>query len=331
MKVWCSLEDVPDGQRSVVTIGNYDGMHKGHTRVVEVAVRRASELDAEAVAVTFDPHPVKVHYPERNFALISSLQQRLDGLEAAGMQATLVLDYGPEIYELTAEQFVDKYLVAGLGAQEVVVGEDFRFGVGNEGDTAVLQELGARHGFTVTVVADIESPHGRRWSSSWVRELLAAGDVVQAAEVLGHPYRLVGTVEHGSKRGRELGFPTANLNAGPNVLAPADGVYAGWLVTDLPDQGGAQTFLPAAISVGTNPQFAARKRTVEAHALGRSDLDLYDQQVGIIFVRRIRPMLKFSSVDELTDQMDDDLRESAQVLGARVSGRIEPGRVRAGQ
>ncbi len=331
MDVWWSLAEVPKGLRSVVTIGNFDGMHRGHTRVVGVAVRKANEIAVPAVALTFDPHPKAVHRPEEPFALITSIPHRLDALAATGVTGVLVAEYGPSIYEMTAREFAEDYLVAGLGAAEVVVGEDFRFGRGNEGNVTTLQELGVQLGFTVTVVADIEDGAGRRWSSSWVRRLLAEGAVGEAAEVLGRPYRLVGTVEHGSKRGRALGFPTANLNAGPGVLAPADGVYAGWLVRDLPEQDGAQEFLPAAISVGSNPHFKGTTRTVEAHVLGRTDLDLYGDEVGVIFTKRIRPMRAFEDVQELTDQMEDDLRQTAAALGARVAGRVDPAEVTAGQ
>lgn len=273
------------------------------------------------MALTFDPHPRAVHDPNSPTPLIMSLKTRLDAMATTGLDAVLVATYDPLLYNLTAEEFVVEYLVDRLGAVEVVVGEDFRFGRGNEGDVQTLLQLGKRHNFSVAMVTDISAPSGRRWSSSWVRQLLDEGKVDEVAEVLGSPYRLVGTVQHGEKRGRELGFPTANLYAGEGVLSPADGVYAGWLVRDVPGHAQAQEFLPAAISVGTNPQFDGTQRTVEAHVLGRDDLDLYDQQVAVVFTKFLRPMLKFESVDELLAQMDEDIRMAAASLGVRPSTR----------
>ncbi|MGO3797153.1 MAG: bifunctional riboflavin kinase/FAD synthetase [Pauljensenia sp.] len=328
MKVWTSLDQVPGDERAVVTIGNFDGMHQGHKKVISTCVERARRAGVEAVACTFDPHPIQVHRPEVGLQLISPLRDRLDAMAATGLDATLVVHYDASVYSLDPEDFVVQFLVERLGVVEVVVGEDFRFGRRNAGTVDTLRQLGRRHGFEVIVVTDIEDPSGRRWSSSWVRELLAAGDVEGAARVLGHLHRIRGTVEHGFKRGRTLGFPTANLGADIEGVVPGDGVYAGWLVRQVPGTTAGE-FLPAAISVGTNPQFEGTRRTVEAHVLGRSDLDLYGERIAITFVARIRPMLTFDSVDQLVDQMDDDLRRTAAVLGVAVSGRVDPDSVHA--
>lgn len=328
MKIWYELAQVPGDQRSVVTIGNFDGMHNGHRRVVASCVERAARRGAEAVAVTFDPHPTQVHRPELGLELISPLRDRLDAMEASGLDGTLVVHYDASVYSLEAEEFVEEFLVDRLGAIEVVVGQDFRFGRGNSGTVDTLRELGRRYGFDVTMVTDIEAPEGRRWSSSWVRELLEVGDVAGAARVLGHLHRIRGTVEHGFKRGRELGFPTANLGGGIEGVVPGDGVYAGWLVRAVPGTQSAE-FLPAAISVGTNPQFAGVERTVEAHVLGRSDLNLYGERIAVTFVARIRPMMSFDSVEDLLRRMDDDLRQTAYVLGIAVATRVDPATVTA--
>lgn len=328
MRVWTSLDQVPGDERSVVTVGNFDGMHLGHKRVIATCVERARRRHVDAVAATFDPHPVQVHHPEAHLQLISPLRDRLDAMAATGLDATLVIHYDATVYMLEPEDFVVQYLVERLGALEVVVGEDFRFGRRNRGDVDTLRELGRRHGFDVIMVADVEGPEGRRWSSSWVRDLLARGDVAGAARVLGHLHRIRGVVEHGFKRGRTLGFPTANLADDIEGVVPGDGVYAGWLVREVPGTQAGE-FLPAAISVGTNPQFDGTRRTVEAHVLGRSDLDLYGERVAITFVDRIRPMMTFDSLDGLLTEMDDDLRRSAQVLGVGVSGRVDPASVTA--
>ena len=328
MKIWYELAQVPGDQRSVVTIGNFDGMHNGHRRVVASCVERAARRGAEAVAVTFDPHPTQVHRPELGLELISPLRDRLDAMAASGLDGTLVVHYDASVYSLEAEEFVEEFLVDRLGAIEVVVGQDFRFGRGNSGTVDTLRELGRRYGFDVTMVTDIEAPEGRRWSSSWVRELLEVGDVAGAARVLGHLHRIRGTVEHGFKRGRELGFPTANLGGGIEGVVPGDGGYAGWLVRAVPGTQSAE-FLPAAISVGTNPQFEGVERTVEAHVLGRSDLNLYGERIAVTFVARIRSMMSFDSVEDLLRRMDDDLRQTAYVLGIAVATRVDPAAVTA--
>lgn len=328
MKIWYELAQVPGDQRSVVTIGNFDGMHNGHRRVVASCVERAARRGAEAVAVTFDPHPTQVHRPELGLELISPLRDRLDAMAASGLDGTLVVHYDASVYSLEAEEFVEEFLVDRLGAIEVVVGQDFRFGRGNSGTVDTLRELGRRYGFDVTMVTDIEAPEGRRWSSSWVRELLEVGDVAGAARVLGHLHRIRGTVEHGFKRGSELGFPTANLGGGIEGVVPGDGVYAGWLVRAVPGTQSAE-FLPAAISVGTNPQFEGVERTVEAHVLGRSDLNLYGERIAVTFVARIRSMMSFDSVEDLLRRMDDDLRQTAYVLGIAVATRVDPAAVTA--
>ncbi len=334
MNVWTGLDQVPGDQQSVVTIGNFDGMHQGHSRVIGSCVERAKRLGCDSVALTFDPHPRSVHQPGNPVPMIMTTADRLDAIAVTGVDATLLAHYDRSLYSLSPEDFVQEYLVDRLGAREVVVGEDFRFGRGNTGDIDTLRQLGKVFGFEVTMVTDVVSQAGRRWSSSWVRELLQQGAVEEAAAVLGRFHRVTGIVEHGAKRGRKLGFPTANV-AAAGQLVPADGVYAGWLVRDAEVAGeeawgGGQEYLPAAISVGTNPQFGGSKRTVEAHVLGRSDLDLYDEEVTVVFVRRLRSMASFDSVDQLLAQMDEDLRRTAVTLGVRIARRVDPEAVTAG-
>lgn len=329
MDIWNSLTQVPGGVTSVATIGIFDGVHLGHRRILTRVVERAGVLGVRGVALTFDPHPATLHAPEAGIELIMPLPDRLNALAAVGIDATLVEPYTWELASFRAEDFVRTYFVEALGARVVVVGRDVRFGRDNEGDLETLEELGKRYGFAVDVVDDVhETEADRRYSSTWVRQLLARGDVEAAARVLGHPYRLRGEVVHGFARGRTLGFPTANLRAGEVGMVPADGVYAGWLI--VPVEGtGAVAALPSAISVGTNPQFSGTQRTVEAHVLGRSDLNLYGTSVAIDFIKRLRGMVRLDSVEELQVQMDDDLRASADVLGVPPAGRVDPGAVTA--
>ncbi|MBD3689032.1 bifunctional riboflavin kinase/FAD synthetase [Nanchangia anserum] len=329
MDIWKSLTQVPGEMASVATIGIFDGVHLGHRRILTRVVERAEALGVRAIALTFDPHPATLHAPEAGIDLIMPLPDRLNALAALGIDATLVESYTWHLAGMSAEDFVRTYFVEGLGARVVVVGRDARFGRDNEGDLQTLKQLGERYGFAVDVVNDVhETEADRRYSSTWVRQLLARGDVEAAARILGHPYRLRGDVVHGYARGRTLGFPTANLCAGEVGMVPADGVYAGWLIVPVAGTR-AVAALPSAISVGTNPQFSGTQRAVEAHVLGRTDLNLYGTSVAIDFVKRLRGMVTLDSVEALQDQMDDDLRASADVLGVPPAGRVDPSAVTA--
>ncbi len=324
METWRQPRDIPaDLASSVVTIGVFDGVHRGHQAVLDTAVREARSCGCPSVALTFDPHPATVHDPKTDLHLVSTLADRLDRLAAAGIAASYVQEYTLEYAQASPREFVENQLLGQLKAKAVVVGEDVRFGKGNEGDGAFLRKLGEELGFRVVLVSDLTDEEGRRWSSTWLRELLAKGDVARARKVLGRPHRLRGEVVHGYQRGRALGFPTANLMGDGLGEVPADGVYAGWLVMDVPGSK-AVIHLPAAISVGTNPQFGNKERTVEAHVLGRSDLNLYGRQIALEFIERIRPMMTFDSLEGLKLRMDEDLRLCARILGVPTAGRVHP-------
>ncbi|WP_277212745.1 bifunctional riboflavin kinase/FAD synthetase [Isoptericola croceus] len=324
MQVFTDLAQVPDGfGPSAVTIGNFDGVHRGHQAVLGRLVRLARADDYVAVAVTFDPHPAVVHRPATAPELLTGLTDRLDLLTDTGLDAVLVVPYSLGFAAQDPEEFVTRYLTGALGARSVVVGHDVRFGRDNSGTLATMVELGGAHGFEVVAIDDVgecqaEATGSRqRWSSSAVRALLAEGDVAQAADILGRPHRVRGTVVHGDARGRELGFPTANLGAIAG-LVPADGVYAGWLRRPaLAEQepGHPDVRLPAAISIGTNPTFDGVERRVEAYVLDRTDLDLYDEQVVLEFVEHLRPTLRFDGIEPLVHQMHDDVARARVVLG----------------
>jgi riboflavin kinase / FMN adenylyltransferase len=317
---WHGLDDIPaDLGPTVVTLGNFDGVHRGHREVLTRVVREATERGATPVAVTFEPHPIAVLYPDRAPAAVMSLGQRLDALEAVGLGATLVFEFTAEFAQQTPEQFVRDTFVEALGAVAVVVGKDTRFGVRNSGDVDTLRELGETHGFEVLALDDLgEGDTTARWSSTQLRAELLEGSVAHAAQILGRPHRVAGTVVHGDHRGRELGYPTANLSQDHEGLVPADGVYAGWLLrldvaADDPDRT-----LPAAVSVGTNPTFDGRQRRVEAYVLDRTDLDLYGERVVVEFVDRLRPTLRFDGVDALVEQMAQDVDRCREILSAIV-------------
>lgn len=315
MQRWNGLSQVPAGVGpSVVTIGNFDGVHRGHAKVITRLIERARELSARSVAITFDPHPAQVHRPAEAPPLICGLTDRLDLLEATGLDAVLVLPYTLELAQLTPRDFVAEYIVGALGACTVAVGRDVRFGLNNSGTLATMIELGQELGFTVEVIDDVGNASAARWSSSAVRDLLLAGDVAEAARVLGRPHRLRGVVVHGDARGRELGFPTANLSQDVEGMVPADGVYAGWVRRPSAPSGTADSALPAAISIGTNPTFDGVQRRVEAYVLDRTDLDLYDEEILVEFTAHLRPTLRFDGLEPLVVQMHDDVARAREIL-----------------
>ncbi|MCT9821555.1 bifunctional riboflavin kinase/FAD synthetase [Microbacterium sp. W1N] len=310
MIVFRDPAEVPAGfGPSIIAIGKFDGVHSGHRAVIDRARVAATDAGARVVAVTFDRNPLSLLRPELCPEPVCSLEQKLELLATAGVDATLVLRFDAQLAALTPREFVEHVLVDALAVVRVMVGDDFRFGRGGTGDPDALTALGAEFGFTVDVVGDVEGA-GRRVSSTWVRDLLAAGDVEGAARLLGRPHAVRGEVVHGLKRGRELGFPTANLATDAEGFIPADGVYAGWLV----DEGAvdaashAITRYPAAISVGTNPTFDdVATRQVEAYVLDETTLDLYGRNVQVQFVNRIRGMVAFEGIDALIVQMADDV------------------------
>lgn len=318
---WTSAEDVPPRHGpSVVAIGNFDGVHRGHRSVLVRLIEEARARDARAVAITFDPHPLQLLHPDRAPELLTGTATKLDLLAATGIDAAFVMPFTRELAAMTPRDFAQQVLVDLLGVVAVAVGHDVRFGVRNSGDLSTMQQLGTELGFDVVVLDDVtgpvhgEPPAGRRWSSTWVRELLAAGDVASAADVLGRPHRVVGEVVHGDHRGRRLGFPTANLGQDATGTVPADGVYAGWLVRLDLDQEEPDRVLPAAVSIGTNPTFDGTVRRVEAHVLDRTDLDLYGETVAVELIRRLRDTIAYTGVEPLVAQMHQDVARCREVL-----------------
>ncbi|WP_109509916.1 bifunctional riboflavin kinase/FAD synthetase [Nocardioides speluncae] len=314
MRVWRSIAEVPaDLGRTTVTIGNFDGVHLGHQHVVrrarEVATEVAAGVGSErVVVVTFDPHPIAVLRPEHAPPTLSTIEDRLALLEKAGADDALVIPFDREVAGWSPEEFIDRILVGALHANAVVVGANFRFGNRAAGDVATLREAGESRDFAVEGIALDGGP--QVWSSTYVRNCLAAGDVEGAAEALGRPFTVTGTVVEGDKRGRELGFPTANVPTTGVAAAPADGVYAGWLRRL--DTG---VRYPAAISVGTNPTFdGERERRVESYVLDRTDLELYGVEVEVSFTARLRGMVRFEGVDALIDTMKDDVVRTREIL-----------------
>jgi riboflavin kinase/FMN adenylyltransferase len=315
MSVWYDLGEVPaDLGRTVVTVGNFDGVHKGHRVVIARARSVAATVGGlPVVAVTFDPHPMQVLLPERAPRRLTSIDHRCQLLNEAGAEHVLVLPFDRDMASWAPEEFIRRVLVGSLGARAVVVGENFRFGARAAGTTATLAETGARVGFEVTALELAGAAHP--WSSSFVRRALAEGDVVEAARALGRDHSVRGAVVEGDKRGRELGFPTANVPTDGRTAVPLDGVYAGWLRRL--DEADAPA-LPAAISVGTNPTFDGVQHRVESYVLDRTDLELYGVPVEVSFVERLRGQERYDGVEALVAQMRLDVDQARTILGVEA-------------
>ena len=309
---WHGLDEVPAGWgECVVTIGVFDGVHRGHQRIVGRAAQVGEQRGLPVVAITFDPHPDEVTRPGSHPPFLCSARRRAELLGGLGIDAVCVLPFTLEFSRLAPDDFVRTVLVERLHAAVVVVGEDFRFGHKAAGDVQLLAKLGEKYEFTTEgmplLIADDTTI-----SSTSIRHMLEEGDVAGAARALGRPHRVEGVVVRGHQRGRALGFPTANLETPPHTAIPADGIYAGWLAS-LDDEGRDVQRWPAAISIGTNPTFGEGEQTVEAYALDRTDLDLYGVHAAIDFAARLRGTLRFDSVDALVEQMHRDVDQAREL------------------
>lgn len=286
---------------SIVVIGNFDGVHKGHQQILN----RAKEIAGEEkiVALTFDPHPVSIFAPERTPTLLTILSDKIELLKIHNADQVAVIKFTKEFAEMAPEEFVNKVLVEQLKATTVIVGQNFTYGFKAAGNVQSL----AQHTEFETIVLDLQSNAELAISSTRIRTAITNGDVESAREMLTRPHRLDGIVVHGEKRGREIGYPTANLGNIEGQTIPADGVYAGWLTVGI-DRW------PAAISIGTNPTFeGVRGRQVEAYALDQVGLDLYTKPATIEFGWRLRDTLKFDGLEPLLEQMAKDCAEARRL------------------
>ena len=315
MERWRGIEGVPTKWgRCVVTIGVYDGVHRGHQQIIRRVVERARELGVPSVVLTFDPHPIEVIRPGSHPPMLTGQRYKADLVEALGVDVFCVLPFTLDFMRLTAEEFVHAVLIEKLHASAVVVGENFRFGHGGKGTVASLADDGRRFGFSVEGFP-LQGTSDTTWSSTYVRSCVTSGDVTSAEAALGREHRIHGVVVRGDRRGRELGYPTANLEPLPWSAIPADGIYAGRLVRG----SGAGELLPAAISIGTNPTFAGDERRVEAFVLDFTG-DLYGEHVGLAFTARLRDTLRFDRVEPLVAQMALDVERTRVLVRDHPSG-----------
>lgn len=294
----------------MVTIGVYDGVHLGHRQIINRAVERAREAGQPSLVLTFDPHPSEVLRPGSHPAVLSPPRFKAALIEELGVDVLCVLPFTLEFSRLMPDEFVHEVLVDTLHASAVVVGENFTYGRKAAGNIETLAHSGRTFGFSVEGVEllDVGEAH-TAISSTYIRSCVAGGDVVAAARALGRPHRIEGIVVRGDRRGRELGFPTANLATTAYAAVPADGIYAGYLRRE-PDGKP----MMAAISIGTNPTFSGRERRVEAYVLDFDD-DLYGESVSLDFVERLRPTERYTTSEALVDQIDRDVKRTRELLG----------------
>lgn len=297
---------------SCVAIGKFDGLHLGHQSILRRLRSEAAAADQLTVVFTFANNPLSYLNPERCPQPLMSREQRLEAFAAAGIDVCVMVEFDAEFAAIPAADFVTDVLVGKLQARHVIMGADFRFGHRGAGDGALLRELGATHGFTAEVVEWVEDAEAEPVSSSAARAAVVAGDVAAAARMLGRPPAVRGDVVHGDARGREIGFPTANLGGAIEGLVPADGVYAGWVLL-------AGERRVAAISVGNNPTFTPNEQSrVEAFVLDFEG-DLYGQRIEVQFAHRLRGMVRFDGLEPLLEQMHADVAETRRLLEATPS------------
>ncbi len=310
---WLSPPSPVDWPASALTIGNFDGVHRGHRRMLE-ATLRAVGADSRSVVLTFVPHPTKVLRPEDPAPTLMTLDQRIAAFETAGIEAVTLLRFDRELAELTPEEFVDRILVKTMKARTVVVGESFRFGRHRAAGTRDLEGFGASNGFSVQALPPVLDD-GVPISSSRIRERLLSGEVATAERLLGHPFEMIGRVVRGEGRGRSLGIPTANIEP-ETELVPATGVYAGEISS--PTLGEAQ---PAVVNIGSRPTFSGGEVTVEVHVLDR-EADLYGENVGLRLRERLRKERRFADASALVAQIHDDIRRARAILERRRASTI---------
>lgn len=300
----------------MLTIGVFDGVHRGHAQLISRAVKSAAVRGVPSVLMTFDPHPMEVVRPGSHPAQLTTLTRRAELVEELGIDVFLVMPFTQDFMKLTPGRYVHDLLVEKLHVAEVVVGDNFTFGKKAAGTVETMRELGRRFGFEVDGVK-LVGEHAVTLSSTYIRACVDAGDMAAAADALGRPHRVEGVVVHGDGRGRELGFPTANVAPPMHAAIPADGVYAGWFTVLAAGETVGVTRpgkrAMAAISVGTNPTFSGRTRTVEAFVLD-TEADLYGQHVAVDFVQHLRGMRRFDSIDDLVRAMGEDVEQTRQVL-----------------
>jgi riboflavin kinase/FMN adenylyltransferase len=307
-----NVRDLPARARGAyVTIGNFDGVHRGHARLMAELVRRAEEAGVPAIAVTFHPRPAALLRPEQAPEPLVRLEREIELLTATGVTDVAVFHTGPWLLELSAREFFEQVVLGQFAAKGMVEGPNFFFGRDRRGNVEILGRWCAEAGVELHVAAPLMTDDGRMISSSRIRRCLVEGDVAEARELLGRPHRIRGIVTHGAGRGAGIGVPTANLDA-IDVLVPATGVYAARVLVPGAEPGSPGSSWPAACNIGPNPTFGEQQYKVEAHLIGFRG-DLYGRTVEMDFLERLRPTRAFAGLDDLLEQIARDVAEASRI------------------
>ena len=310
MQVFHGIQSVQRKLKNpAITIGNFDGVHKGHQALFQRVKQLAEELNGESAVVTFDPHPLEVLFPQKAPSFITSHRQKLDLIASCGIDATIVIPFDHKFSRMSAREFVEVVLVEKIGARAIVVGHDYRFGHSREGDIAFLKQLGEQYGFKVQTVTGLKV-NDTVVSSTAIRQMIVSGNIKEANKLLGRFFEVSGTVIPGRKRGVSLGFPTANIRM-PAIASPRTGVYVVQAEVDGKTYGGAA-------NLGYNPTFGDTDLSLEAH-LFDFDQDIYGKPITIRFIDRLRDELRFSSPDELAAQIRKDVDTAKKILAGQAS------------
>jgi riboflavin kinase/FMN adenylyltransferase len=310
MRIIKDLAEIKRDEKSVITLGTFDGLHLGHQQIVNEVIEKSNQIDGRNYLLTFDPHPRKVIPGRNDVKLLSTLDEKIEILENLGLKNLFVVNFTMEFSKQSPEEFVKKYLIEGIGLSEIVIGYDHHFGKGRDGDFELLQNMGDKYNFTVTLISEY-SVDGETISSTKIRNALLAGDVVKAGKMLGRNYSFKGTVVRGDGRGRKLGFPTANLSVdSEDKLIPAKGIYAAECVVENEKHYGL-------LSLGSRPTFHDDGRIVPEFYIFDFDRDIYDEEMKVEMVEKIRDEEKFNSVEDLVNQMKND-----EVVGRKILSKL---------
>lgn len=305
MQIITQLDQIASFQGGMLSIGNFDGVHRGHQAMLRELKDQAHKRNVQSVAMTFDPPPVALIAPDRVPPRLSTIARKAELIAEIGIDCLFVYPTSSNFLKLTAQQFFDQIIIQQLKAVGMVEGENFFFGAQRQGNVDLLKQLTLQQEISLRVISEVTAS-GKMISSTRIRNLISVGEIDEAVQCLGHPYRLSGTVVSGEKRGRELGFPTANL-AGIETLIPAEGVYAGSC-----NHNGHR--YPAAINIGGNPTFHSEERKIEVHLVGL-DEDLYQQQLSVDLLARCRDIKQFKNRTELQEQLKRDIQTVEQIIG----------------
>jgi riboflavin kinase / FMN adenylyltransferase len=312
MRIIKNLAEIKRDEKSVITLGTFDGLHLGHQQIVNEVIEKSNQIDGRNYLLTFDPHPRKVIPGRNDVRLLSTLDEKVEILDNLGLENLYIINFTMEFSKQSPEEFVKKYLIQGIGLTEIVIGYDHHFGKGRDGDFELLQSLGDRYNFSVTLISEY-SVDGEIISSTKIRNALLSGDVAKAGIMLGRKYSFKGTVVRGDGRGRKLGFPTANLSVdSEDKLIPAKGIYAAECVVENEKYYGL-------LSLGSRPTFHDDGRIVPEFYIFDFDRDIYDEVMKVEMVEKIRDEEKFNSVDDLIVQMKKDEEVGRKILSKLIN------------